>query len=72
MPETATKPKPYITVTSGMSGNFAVMLWWNDEDKNLGGFWEPYLTGIGRYKNVADAIAEGRQWAEAEELEFKY
>lgn len=61
----ADKPKFWISVTSGMSGWFAVML--VEED----GFVEPQQTGIGRYKTKTEAEKEARQWAEAEELEFR-
>ena len=44
----------FITTTSGMSGHFAVMLWWNPD---MEGFWEPYDTGIGRYLNQQDSIS---------------
>lgn len=57
----------FISVTHGGSGWFAVMYWWNPE---MGGFWEPYNTGVGRYANKEEAIREGIEWAEAEELEF--
>ena len=60
--------EPYITVTEGMSGHFAVLVAWNPE---LGGFWEPYQTGIGRYRERSEAIAEGRDWAELEGLQFE-
>ena len=63
--------KPYITVTSGMAGYFAVMLWWNDREPGLSGFWEPYETGIGRYKDRAGAEREAQQWAEAEGLVYE-
>ena len=60
---------PVIAVTSGMSGFFAVLYWWNPED---GGFPEPYSTGFGRYpmttKGALDAIDEAKHWAEAEEI----
>jgi hypothetical protein len=59
--------EPYITVTQGMSGYFAVLLWWNPD---MGGFYEPWDTGIGRYGSREEAAVEGRQWAEAEELRF--
>lgn len=62
------EPVLYITTTTGMSGHFAVMLWWNPD---LGGFWEPWDTGIGRYSNVAEAAEEGREWAASENLEFR-
>jgi hypothetical protein len=60
--------KSYITTTSGMSGHFAVRLWWNTE---MGGFWEPYSTGIGRYATREEAESEAKSWAEAEGLEFR-
>lgn len=64
--------KPYVTTTSGMSGHFAVMLWWNDKDLIGGlGFWEPLETGLGRYETQEQAAAEGRIWAEAEGVEFR-
>lgn len=72
MLQTITKldPKVYprvISVTSGMSGFFAVQYWWNPD---LGGFWEPWDTGIGRYANEESAIAEAKMWAEEENLPF--
>ena len=57
---------PFIGVTLGMSGYFAVLFTWNDE---MDGF-EPYNTGIGRYHDKAGALAEGRAWAADEGLEF--
>lgn len=64
--ETEEKHEPYITITSGMRGYFAVMVWWNPE-----GFWEPWQTGFGSYKNKLDAIPEAKDWAKLEEIEFK-
>ncbi len=58
-------PKYWISVTSGMSGFFAVMLW------DGMGYPEPWDTGFGRYRTSAEAEQEGRDWAEAEGLEFK-
>ena len=58
----------FISTTSGMSGFFAVMYWWN---KDLGGFWEPWATGFGRYATQEEAIVEAQQWAIDEELEYK-
>lgn len=62
----------YITTTYGISGFFAVMLWWNDE-REYGNppFWEPWTSGLGRYPTREEAAAEGRDWAAAEGLEFK-
>jgi hypothetical protein len=56
----------YITTTSGISGHFAVHVWWNPE-----GFWEPYNTGIGRYATNAEAVEEAKAWAESEGLQYK-
>jgi hypothetical protein len=56
----------FVTVTYGMRGYFAVLMWWNDQDGD--GFWEPWQTGIGSYKTAERAWIEARQWAEAEEL----
>jgi hypothetical protein len=60
--------RTYITTTSGMSGFFAVMLWWNPD---MGGFYEPWTTGTGRYLTVEEARAEARDWAEAEQVEYR-
>jgi len=53
---------PYITVTEGLSGWFAVHVWWNPDIK----CWEPYDTGVGRYPELGPAVKEAREWAEAE------
>lgn len=59
---------PYLTTTHGMSGHFAVLIWWNPEH---GGFEEPYQTGIGRYETKAEAEQEARQWSESDEIELR-
>jgi hypothetical protein len=58
----------YITVSQGIGGWFAVLVWMNPD---MGGFWEPYDTGIGRYATKAEAETEARMWAKDESLEFK-
>ena len=60
--------KPYMTVTQGMSGYFAVLMTWNDE---FDGFYEPYQTGVGRYETKEEAEVEAKQWAEEEGVEYK-
>lgn len=60
--------KPYITVTQGGAGWFAVHMWHNPD---MGGFWEPYTTGIGRYADKLSAVDEAEDWAEAEGLEYR-
>lgn len=62
--------KNFITVTEGMSGFFAVHMWYNTEDFEYG-FWEPYDTGIGRYANRELAVIEAKEWAEMEGLEYR-
>lgn len=57
---------PFTTVTYGMRGYFAVLMWWNDKDIPGEGFWEPWQSGIGSYKTAAHAWVEARQWAQAE------
>lgn len=59
--------KPFITTTQGQSGWFAVKYWWNPE---MGGFWEPWDTGIGRYQDEAKAIEEAETWAEQDEIAY--
>ena len=56
----------FISVTQGMSGYFAVLMSWSRD-----GFYEPWNTGFGRYSTREDAIREAREWAEAEELEYR-
>jgi hypothetical protein len=60
----------YITVTSGMSGFFAVM---RAEYEDAPGVWnwDNVQTGIGRYKTGDEAAKEGKEWAESEGIEFK-
>lgn len=55
----------YITTTHGMRGFFAVMI--DDSD----GFPDPFMTGHGSYKNSEDAKKEAKDWAKAEEMEYR-
>ena len=58
----------FIGVTQGMSGWFAVDYWLNPD---MGGFIEPWQTGIGRYATRAEAEQEAADWAEAEQLPLR-
>ena len=69
--EAPVKPAAFISVTHGMSGYFAVKYWWNDEHPELGGFWEPWDTGLGRYPTKLGAREEAVAWAADEGLEYK-
>ena len=62
--------KTYITITKGMRGYFAVMVWWNNKDNDGKGFWEPWQTGIGNYKWPEQAETEARDWADSEGIAF--
>ena len=43
--------QPFVTITHGMSGFFAVLMQWNED-----GFYEPWNTGFGRYRSYGDAV----------------
>ncbi len=58
----------YITITKGLSGNFAVHIWLNDEEENRGPFLEPYNSGIGRYPTEIQAAEEAVMWADEEDI----
>ncbi len=59
--------KAYITVMHGLRGYFACYVWWNPD---MGGFYEPYQTGIGSYDSRKKAEQEAKSWADDEELEY--
>jgi hypothetical protein len=63
--------KSFVTTTQGMSGWFAVQYWWNDQEPDIGGFWEPWDTGMGRYATESEAIQEAQMWANGLGLEYK-
>lgn len=63
-----TDKERYVTVTFGGAGYFAVLMWFNPD---LGGFWEPWQTGIGRYGIYDLAVKEAKEWAEAENIKYK-
>lgn len=57
---------PYIGVTQGMSGHFAV-LYSADAD----GFYEPGQTGLGRFATRDEALEEATFWAGNECIELR-
>jgi hypothetical protein len=63
-----TKPASFVTVYESVGGWKAMMVWWNPD---MGGFWEPYQTGLGGYPTETEAEAEARDWAAADGLEFR-
>ncbi len=58
--------KVYISVLELGNGWAGVLI---IEDEN--GFPEPWQTSILRFKTREEAIIDAKQWAEAEELNFK-
>lgn len=59
--------KFWISVTHGMRGYFAVMM-----VEEADGFVDVQQSGIGSYETMEEAEREGREWAKAEELEFRH
>ena len=57
----------FITVYQTWGGWNSVMMWWNAE---LGGYWEPWQTGMGPYDTREEAVRDGKSWAIEEKLEF--
>lgn len=68
-PEPSKHPK-FVTATTEQSvggAYFAVIMWWNPD---MGGFWEPWDTGIGRYATREEALNEALTIANDEQLPF--
>lgn len=60
--------EPYVSVTHGMRGWFAVLLQWNSSN---GGFYEPWQTHPNSNEDKEGAIHDGQSWAKSEGLEFR-
>jgi hypothetical protein len=58
----------YITTYLSIGGWKAVMLWWNPD---MGGFYEPWDTGLGAYDSQELAAEEAMAWAEDEGIEYR-
>jgi hypothetical protein len=58
--------KPFIGVTQGMSGWFAVLY-----SADAEGEYEPEQTGIGRFATRDEAVEEAESWAEDEGIELR-
>lgn len=65
IPPARQRAERWITVTSGMRGHFAVLV------ERINGIVDPVMSGIGSYANREGAIAEGKDWAATEGLEFR-
>lgn len=58
--------KAYIDVYQPMAGWKARMLWLNEEEADIGPFWEPWNTGMCGYATKEEAQLEAIMWAQAE------
>lgn len=63
--------KFFFTTAEGISGYFAVLMWLNEEELDIGPFWEPYDTGFGRYATREEAVEEAKHWAEECGYEYR-
>lgn len=63
-----TTKAPYVTITRGIRGYFAVVISWNAEAE----IWEPEQSGHGSYATAEAAIPEAKEWAKCEEIAFKF
>ncbi len=59
-------PDPYVTVTHGVRGYFAVLLTWEEDCK----MYTPWNSGFGSYSSVDAAVPEAKDWAIAEGISF--
>lgn len=60
---------PYITTQeSALGAHFAVMFWFNPD---LGGFFEPWDSAIGRHPTADLAVSDAKQWAQETGLEYR-
>lgn len=59
---------PYVTVTKGMRGWFAVLVCWSDEGGE--GLWEPYATHENSHPSRAGAEEDAKNWALNEEVRY--
>ena len=60
-------PKPYVTITRGLRGYFAVLMSW-DAAWNC---YMPWQSGIGSYDSIDAAEPEAQDWAAGEGIEYK-
>jgi hypothetical protein len=69
--QAAQDPHPdKIVIMNSVSGWFAVHITWANE---LGGFYEPYQSGVGKYatKDDPELIKEATSWAQSESIAFE-
>jgi len=60
--------EPYVSITNGMRGWFAVLLIWVDDM----GCHTPWNTGVLSFETADFAIRDAKIWAESEAIVFCY
>ena len=61
--------RSWVTITHGMRGYFAIMVGKYTDGYNE--YHDVIQTGIGSYPTREGAILEGKEWAEAEGVQFE-
>lgn len=64
------KKVPFITIYLAVAGWKAQLMVWNDDDEELGGFWEPAQVSYWAYSTPEEAERYAKDWAKAEEVEY--
>ena len=64
------KKSGYVSIYRPIAGWKAIKYWWNNEEKDLGGFWEPWNTGNFTNDDKSLAIADAKLWAECEDIPY--
>jgi hypothetical protein len=60
----------YVTVYCPIAGWKAVLMWLNNEEPDLGPFWEPWNTGFFAFATREEAVIDAKAWADAEGIPF--
>lgn len=61
------KSTGFISIYKPIAGWKAIQYWWNPD---MGGFWEPYQTGMCAWNTQTEAELDAKLWAEAEEIPY--
>jgi hypothetical protein len=59
--------EPFVTVSHGLRGYFAVLMTWEEEL----GYHTPFNSAFGSYPTATEARQDAETWARAEEIECR-